>query len=244
MAQVRRVIHTREGVDIVLLFLGDAARFLSVVLDFWARYLPTALGKLRIPTALSSKLATGGNIAATQAHVSRLLPIIEEWAIVNRLWGVLDSVVATKELVTGLVDHRRKGEPVATADEALATVNLVATMSFNICEASSWLAAKGILSWSPQKQETFMYAAARSWAVTTCVDLTRTLIGLYKVTKTANKDKGESSSLRNKLCVDVAWVAVMLHWSVRGGLYPDVVASILSVFSSFGTLKEVWKETA
>jgi hypothetical protein len=172
--------------------------------------------------------------------------MLNEWQIMNRLFGVLDMCMAAKDLIKRVSADRSAGKPVKKLDVAIQASQTLCLTSFHVSEAIGFLSTRGILKRSAKSEEKLTFLAIRSWAAFTLIEIGRlsldwmnTMQDKEKLATKTWKAKWKSDMLQN-----LAWASVSIHWSLRDGLIPEAFVSPLAVFATWSLVKDAWKNAA
>ncbi|RKL39391.1 hypothetical protein BFJ72_g6865 [Fusarium proliferatum] len=191
-----------------------------------------------------NSMATSTTRAANGSRA--LCAMLDEWQIMNRLFGVLDMWKAARDLIRGISAERSAGKHVKTLDIGIQVSQILCLSSFHVSEAIGFLSSKGILKRSAKSEERLTFLAIRSWAAFTMIEIGRlslewmnTMQDKEKLATKTWKAKWKSDMLQN-----LAWASVATHWSLRDGLIPEVFVSPLAVFATWSLVKDAWKNAA
>ncbi|SCV58289.1 uncharacterized protein FFB14_15543 [Fusarium fujikuroi] len=251
LSHLHRTIESRESRDVVLLFAGEAIRLVTFIMDLLASYLQKLQSKKLKGLSKSFFTITHINSMATSttraANCSRALcAMLDEWQIMNRLFGVLDMWKAARDLITRISAERSAGKPVKKLDIGIQASQILCLSSFHVSEAIGFLSSKGILKRSAKSEEKLTFLAIRSWAAFTMIEIGRlslewmnTMQDKEKLATKTWKAKWKSDMLQN-----LAWVSVATHWSLTDGLIPEAFVSPLAVFATWSLVKGAWKNAA
>ncbi|KAM0217664.1 hypothetical protein ACHAPQ_010317 [Fusarium lateritium] len=170
--------------------------------------------------------------------------MLDEWQMMNRLWGVLDMWMATRELMTQISSRVSTGASIKPVDVAIQASQILCLTSFHICEATSFLASKGVSKLSAKAQDKLSLLAIRSWTAFTMVEIGRLSLDRFHTTYDKEKLGADEYTWRKDMLQNLAWLSVSLHWSVRDGLMPEGLVSPLAVFATWSLVKDAWRESA
>ncbi|KAF4468535.1 pisatin demethylase [Fusarium albosuccineum] len=255
IAKLHRAIYSRNGLDVTLLFTGEVARLLTVVLVLIHQStqgaqqsrLPGgavkyALSKIPRTWGLGKAFASCSGQASTRMRA--LSDILEEWQMMHRLCGLLDVWASVKELVWRSTTDAHK-EPTQRLKFWIEALQSLSLTSFHVCEATALLSSKRFLAWSEPMQERLSYLSIRSWAAFTFLDLARLLLDKPKLDASESKvHDNRNIAWRKEFLRTLAWAPVTVHWGLRGGLLPEIIASLLAVYATSGLMEEVWQDIA
>lgn len=248
LSHLHRTIESRDRRDVVLLFAGEAMRLLSFVLKLLSSHLSKAKNINHL-----QKLLCGCRIKSIAASTARaahyaiaFTTMLDEWQMMNRLWGVLDMWMTAREIKTQISRRASMIDSIKPIDVAIQASQTLCLTSFHICEAASFLSSKGITNLSAKTQERLSFFAIRSWTTFTMVEVGRLLLdGLHS---THDNEKAATDDWkvrwRKDMLQNLAWLSVSVHWSLRKGLLPESLVSPLAAFATWSLVKDAWNEAA
>ncbi|KAH6896815.1 hypothetical protein B0T10DRAFT_475163 [Thelonectria olida] len=260
ITRVDRLIHSREGLDITLLFAAEATRLLGAVLELLSK--AASLKSTRVFVALASILPRPILRALSSAFSCRqfttsardiserlqtLVVILEEWQILSRLWGLLDIWMSTKDAGDESSQVQNDEQSVTKLDTALVVMHRISLASFHLSEATAWLSSKNVLKWSPEVQDRLLEWAARSWGAFTGVELARLLVEWYRKRQAGDGPDHDEwrHQWRKEFMQNLAWAPLALHWSrLPEGWLPEILVALFGIYPAMGYMKEIWKDTA
>ncbi|KAF4960860.1 hypothetical protein FGADI_693 [Fusarium gaditjirri] len=251
LSHLHRAIEPREGRDVVLLFAGEAIRLVTFIMDLLASYLQKLQSK-RLK-GLSNSFFTISHINSMAASTTQvascsraLCAMLDEWQIMNRLFGILDMWKAAQELIKRVSADRSAGNGVKKLDVGIQASQILCLTSFHVSEAIGFLSTRGILKRSAKSEEKLTFLAIRSWAAFTMIEIGRlsldwmsTMQDKEKLATKTWKAKWKSDMLQN-----MAWASVAIHWSLRNGLIPEALVSPLAVFATWSLVNDAWNNAA
>ncbi|KAF5677825.1 hypothetical protein FCIRC_6646 [Fusarium circinatum] len=251
LSHLHRTIESRESRDVFLLFAGEAVRLVTFIMDLLASYLQKLQSKRLKGLSKSFFKISHINSMATSttraANCSRALcAMLDEWQIMNRLFGVLDMWKASRDLIKRISAERSALKPMNKMDIGIQASQILCLTSFHVSEAIGFLSSKGIVKRSAESEEKLTFLAIRSWAAFTMIEIGRlslewmdTMQDREKLATKTWKAKWKSDMLQN-----LAWASVATHWSLRNGLIPEALVSPLAVFATWSLVKDAWKNAA
>src|SRR6478735_9016523 len=137
LSHLHRTIESREGRDVVLLFAGEAIRLVTFIMDLLASYLQR-LQSQRLK-GLSKSFFTKSHINSMATSTTRvanysraLCAMLDEWQIMNRLFGVLDMWKAARDLIKRVSAERSTGKPMKKLDIGIQTSQILCLTSFHV----------------------------------------------------------------------------------------------------------------
>ncbi|KAG4285075.1 hypothetical protein FPRO06_06335 [Fusarium proliferatum] len=181
------------------------------------------------------------------ANCSRALcAMLDEWQIMNRLFGVLDLWKAARDLVRRVSSEQSAGKHVKKLDVGIQVSQIFCLSSFHVSEAIGFLSSKGIIKRSAKSEEKLTFLAIRSWAAFTMIEIGR--LSLEWMNAMQDKEKLATKTWKAKwksdMLQNLAWASVATHWSLRDGLIPEAFVSPLAVFATWSLVKDAWKNAA
>ncbi|KAI1010608.1 hypothetical protein LB503_004948 [Fusarium chuoi] len=251
LSHLHRTIESRESRDVVLLFAGEAVRLLTFIMDLLASYLHKLQSKRLKGLTKSFLTMSHINSMATSttraANCSRALcAMLDEWQMMNRLFGVLDMWKTARDLIRRISTERSAGTPVKKLDVGVQVSQILCLSSFHVSEAIGFLSSKGILKRSAKSEEKLTFLAIRSWAAFTMIEIGR--LSLEWMNTVQDKEKLATKTWKTKwksdMLQNLAWASVATHWSLRDGLIPEACVSPLAVFATWSLVKDAWKNAA
>ncbi|KAF5568677.1 hypothetical protein FNAPI_50 [Fusarium napiforme] len=251
LSHLLRTIESRESRDVVLLFAGEAVRLVTFIMDLLASYLQKLQGKRLNGLSKSFFKISHINSMATSttraANCSRALcAMLDEWQIMNRLFGVLDMWKAARDLIRRISAERSAGNPLNKTDIGIQASQILCLSSFHVSEAISFLSSKGILKRSAKSEEDLTFLAIRSWAAFTMIEIGRLSLEWMVIMQDKEKlaTKTWKAKWKSDMLQNLAWASVASHWSLRDGLIPEAFVSPLAVFATWSLVKDAWKNAA
>ncbi|KAI9810528.1 MAG: hypothetical protein M1827_006201 [Pycnora praestabilis] len=258
IAHLNRILSTPSGTDTTLLVLNYTLLLLSTQLRTLSTLrlrraahalatkasdslLPGETFVATIATAPSSKLLR------TSASFKALSDLIGDFRIFVRLWGLLGIWQWAASVV--------REPPSDGVLRGLAYAQLVVNTFYQGLENAAYLASKGVVGLSPQRENRYWLWSSRFWMMHVVLDLGR----LYRV-KQLRDSRGESVTEEEKegkvlrrrvegtwwreLGVNVAYAPLTLHWSLEDGVCGDGWVGALGAVAGVLGFRELWRETA
>ncbi|CAH0003498.1 unnamed protein product [Clonostachys byssicola] len=262
------LLHTREGHDVTLWFLGEATRLVAVLLDtlsqsdtfrhpkeslLFGPWLKLA-AKLRLPWGLTPRASTRLPLSAISGRAAErmgvLADILEDWQILNRFWGLLDMWVAIKTLLADTLRSLREKKPVNWPDTLGRALEHLCLVGYHFGEATAWLTGRRFLGWSTKMQEKMALLSVRSWAGYLVLVMIRRLAQLMpqRIDGSSEKrapewDAQSKKEWNREFFNNLAWFPVAISLSVPGGLLPPTLTSILAFNASVRPVRDIWEDT-
>lgn len=248
LSHLHRTIESRDRRDVVLLFAGEAMRLLSFILTLLSSHLSKVKNIKHLKRLLcgSRMKSIAASTARAANYTIAFTTMLDEWQMMNRLWGVLDMWMAAREIKTQISKRASISDPVNPIDVAIQVSQTLCLTSFHICEAASFLSSKGITNLSAKTQERLSFFAIRSWTAFTMVEVGRLLLDGQHTPHDKEKVATDDWKVRwrKNMLQNLAWLSVSVHWSLRNGLLPESLVSPLAVFATWSLVKDAWKEAA
>lgn len=251
LSHFHRAIDTREGHDVTLLFAGELTRMLATFLEYLGngvnlsdRKIITAFGsKLVKAWACTRSLASLSGQAASRMQI--LSDFFEDWATLNRLWGLLDVWMSARKLYAQLANDDGL-ESISLVDTVIEASKILSLGAFHICEAGAVLASKKVLVLSVKARERLQLVAIRSWAVFTFLELGQLLLQKFRLSR--NQESGASpdwlKQWKKELFANLAWAPVTVNAGTVNGILPQLLIDILGVYATASLFRDRWIETA
>ncbi|KAF5632690.1 hypothetical protein F52700_6226 [Fusarium sp. NRRL 52700] len=251
LSHLHRTIESRESRDVVLLFAGETVRLVTFIMDMLASYLQRLQSqRLKVRRKSFFTISHLNSMAMSTTRVANcsraLCTMLDEWQIMNRLFGVLDMWKAAQDLIKRISTERSAGNPVKKLDTGIQASQILCLTSFHVSEAIGFLSSRGIIKRSAKSEEELTFLAIRSWAAFTMIEIGRlslewmnTMQDKEKLATKTWKAKWKSDMLQN-----LAWASVASHWSLRDGLIPEAFVSPLAVFATWSLVKDAWRNAA
>ncbi|VUC27368.1 unnamed protein product [Clonostachys rosea] len=260
------LLHTREGNDVTLWFLGEATRLIAVLLNILSQsdtfrrpseslllgpWLKLA-AKLRLPWGLTPRASIPVSAISGRAaeRMGVLADILEDWQILNRLWGLLDMWVATRALLTDTLRSLREKKPVNWPDSLGRALENLCLVGYHFGEATAWLTGRKFLGWSTKMQEKMALLSVRSWAGYLILVMIRRLAQRLPQQTDSSPDKHtheldeqSKKEWNREFFNNLAWFPVAVSLSVPGGLLPSTLTSILAFNASVRPVRDIWEDT-
>ncbi|KAH7120533.1 hypothetical protein EDB81DRAFT_814364 [Dactylonectria macrodidyma] len=246
ISHIHRAVESREGHELALLTVGEAARLVAAILGPLGKAAsrPSIHGSTSFAAKLRpARLRLGAVAIGTSARLYSILEVLEEWQLMIRMWGLLDMWMSAKELVQEKLTakHHTLSDVFETTISALQTLSMTA---FHIFEATACLSIAKVLAWPPHMQGKLMTWAARCWATFTFIEVIRHLFQWSQKSK-ADVDYAEwKGEWKTEFLRNLAWVPYTMHWSMPDGLLPDAFLALSGLYPCVGIMRDIWRETA
>ena len=258
LSHLHRCMKTRGGTDVVLLFITYALRFTGAIIDDVTRaslrHSARKLIDLFYILPPSSTVVLSGAPAPPlaafaiqlSARIKALVAMLGEWRTMNRMWGVMGMYFAAKELLKRFRAEKAEGKPTERFNTAVEASQIALLTTYHICEATAWLSHKGVLGWSPQVQGRLSMWSVKAWATYVAFDITKMLVQRARRVDSADaqENKKWKTEWTKEFLRTSSWAPLTVHWSVPGGLLPEVLVAFFALYPSAGYMKDLWRDTA
>ncbi|CAM1510370.1 Fc.00g007050.m01.CDS01 [Cosmosporella sp. VM-42] len=260
ISHLHRCMRTRGGTDLVLLFITYSLRLTGAVLDGLSR---TALRhSARKLVALLYQLPPSSTVVLSGApapplaalalrfnvRLQALIAMLGEWRTMNRLWGLMGMYFTAKELLARKRAEKAEGKPSDKFNTAVEAGQIAALTAYHLFEATVWLSTKKVLAWSPKAQARMSAWSVKSWAAYVAMEITRMLVDRARKNKSVDEkaevDVKWYENWNKEFLRTAAWAPLTVHWSLPGGLLPEIVVAFLAVYPSTGLMRDLWRSTA
>lgn len=258
LAHLHRCTKTRGGTDVVLLFVTYSLRFTSAVLDDASRtVLRHTAHKLidlfyKLPPSSTIVLAgaPAPPLAALalqlSARIKALVGMLGEWRTMNRMWGVMGMYFAAKELLRRKRAEKAEGKPTEVFDTAVEASQVALLTIYHVSEATAWLSHKGVFGFSPQAQGRMSMWSVKSWATYVVIDIIKMFV--QRIRRVKSTDEAENKKFKAEWIKDflrtASWAPLTVHWSLPGGLLPEILVAFFALYPSTGYMRDLWRDTA
>jgi len=261
VSHLSRILSTPSGTDTFLMTICysslAASRLLSSIslhrLHAAARKLMSAASDLPANTTIiieTGSLRTPLLIRLSNS-LKALSDLIGDFRIFVRLWGLLGIWKWGKSLLDD--------PPADLVLKRIAWAQVLVNVLYQFLENGAYLASKGVLEWSADKQTKAWIWSSRFWAAHVALDFWRLAherdirrAKLIKAMREGNaskvaKERGrlqEEKAWRKDMVVNLAYAPLTVHWSLEKGIVGDVWVGLLGAVAGVAGLRELWKETS
>ncbi|KAF4975126.1 hypothetical protein FZEAL_8041 [Fusarium zealandicum] len=263
LVHLHRCVRTRGGTDTVLLFSTYAAQLVGAILGILGRTsLRYSASKLveqafKLPPSSTVNLSTvsAPRLAALALSLSQRIQgftcMLSEWRTMNRMWGVVATYLAARDLVLRLRGQKQdengeKAPPPDRFNTFIDVVQILLNAGYHCGEAAWWLTSKGATSISTKTGEKIGLLSAQSWSAWVFVELFRLLV--ERARRIPSGDFTVEEEWKTKWKADfigiLPWAPLSAHWGTDGGFLPDLVVGALASWPSFNMMRALWRQTA
>jgi len=128
---------------------------------------------------------------------------------------------------------------------------VAANVAYQYLENGAYLASKGVLGWSKEKQMKAWVWSSRFWMLHVGLDFVRlwkearlrSAKGKGKEGVEGVEESGWKAKWRREMVVNVAWAPLTLHWSLEEGFVGDFWVGLLGSVAGLTGFRELWKTT-
>jgi len=251
LSHLSRVLSTPSGTDTFLLTICYTSLLSSSVLSSLSLHRIHAATRRLISQAIDLPPNTTVIIDTSSLHASRLLmtsrrlkalgELISDFRIFVRLWGLLSIYNWGKRVYNS--------PPADVLVRRIVYTQVVSNIAFQYLENGAYLASKGVLGWSKEKQSRAWIWSSRFWMLHVGLDLVR----LWReASLRAQKGKSNPGSdeenkwtetWRREMVVNAAWFPLTLHWSLEQGYASDFWIGVLGSVAGLAGFRELWRTT-
>ncbi|RFU27257.1 hypothetical protein B7463_g9072, partial [Scytalidium lignicola] len=261
--KLSRILETSSGTDTVLLTVCYTSLLSSTLLKSLSiRQLQRAVRQI-IEKAISLPPNTTVVIDTSSIPPSRLLiaserlkafsEVISDFRIFVRLWGLIGVWKWGK----GVWNNPPKDGLV----RSIAYAQVLSILIYQYLENGAYLATKGVLKWSKEKENNVWIWSSRFWMAFVGLDLIRLIReytlkrkrsvaeetstdGEKKKISTEQEETEWVATWRRELIVNLAWAPLTLHWSLETGLVSDFWVGLFGSVAGVVGLKRLWEITS
>ncbi|OBS24656.1 hypothetical protein FPOA_05196 [Fusarium poae] len=267
ISHLNRAMHTRDSHDAIILFLACATHFIATALEtpvserltHWMTRLSSLLLK-NMPTRLSTSISfskLGSHMTTARAYrlffaerARAVSNVFDDWQIITRLWGLLAMWAESKDYIVSLMrtrdvnkerDENPKDYLIGKSIRATYILGLLSYLSF---ENLAWLTRRGVFRRSEERESKLVIWSLKGWGVYVFSELAQ-LFHDRSLKNRGLKDEDDASAVqwRRKLVQMLIYGPVTVHW-IKGGVFPEVLASFLVAYAEYITVQGLWKEVA
>jgi hypothetical protein len=158
-----------------------------------------------------------------------------------RLWGLLSIYNWGKRVYSS--------PPKDALARGVVYTQVASNLAYQYLENGAYLASKGVLGWSKEKQTRAWIWSSRFWMLHVGLDFVRlwreanlrTLKG--KAKEGSDEDNKWISKWRKEMVVNAAWAPLTLHWSLEEGFAGDFWVGLLGSVAGVAGFRELWRIT-
>lgn len=259
ITQLSRIFSTPSGTDKFLLVLGYSSLAASSILKSIslhslqnaARKLVSAVTSLPPNTTViidTAAIRTPRLLRLSQS-LKALSDLIGDFRIFVRLWGLLGIWQWGKSLLNN--------PPADLTLKRIAWAQVFVNVLYQYLENVAYLASKGVLGWSAERQGRAWVWSSRFWAAHVGLEFWR--LGYERAVRQAQRKKIENENLETKehlkertataanswsrdMVVNLAYAPLTVHWSLEKGFIGDMWVGVLGTAAGAAGLAELWKD--
>jgi hypothetical protein len=264
ISHLSKILSTPSGTDTVLLTICYTSLLTSSVLSSisLARIHRLALETIEKAISLppnttviidthNSRIPTS-RLLVTAQRLKALSSLISDFRIFVRLWGLLGIWNWGKAVMNT--------PPKDLFIRRIAQLQVLVNVFYQYLENYAYLSSKGVLGWSPEKQNKAWIWSSRFWMAHVGLDFLR-LAREYAVREergtdderrkdgghgAVRTDRGERewwTKWRREMLVNGAWAPLTLHWSLEKGILGDFGVGVFGSVAGVVRFRELWKNT-
>lgn len=158
-----------------------------------------------------------------------------------RLWGLVSIYNWGKRIYNS--------PPGDVLIRRIVYTQVASNIAFQCLENGAYLASKGVLGWSKEKQARAWIWSSRFWVLHVGLDFVR----LWREARLrSSKGKAKEGSdeenewvakWRREMVVNAAWAPLTLHWSLEEGFASDLWVGVLGSVAGLAGFRELWRTT-
>lgn len=219
-----------------------------------ASALPPSTTILITPSAAKALSLQTPRLLRLSQSLRALSSLISDFRIFVRLWGLL----AIWEWGSGVL-KQAQGEGDRTL-RGIAFAQVAVNVAFQALENGAYLASKGVLGWSTERQNSAWVWSSRFWAAHVGLDLWKLVcerrirgreararaVGRGEKVDAEEEEEKRAwlAGWRKRVLVNMAWAPLTMHWSVEDGLISDLWVGMFGSVAGVVGMSELWKKTA
>ncbi|KAK0384905.1 hypothetical protein NLU13_7384 [Sarocladium strictum] len=259
LCHLNRVVQTRSGHDLTLLWLSYSSNFAADLLNLLAQP-PTAAKNnaiLRTILSVTELVIRPGSLPAAlalqfAARLKAFTGTLAEIRIFARLWGLLGLYFGAK----AAAEKRRAAaaagaSPDARFDTVISHAQLVSLVTYQALENISYLSSRKVIPLSPYLTGRLGKWSVRSWMVYIGLELGKLLVERAKRVpnraydaESVKKEKEWRANWRKEFLRTLAWAPLTVNWSCEQPFLPSLAVSALAFYPSMGMMRDLWRAKA
>ncbi|KAE9370373.1 hypothetical protein N431DRAFT_426744 [Stipitochalara longipes BDJ] len=251
IAHLSRVLSTPSGTDTFLLTICYTSLLGSSLLSSLSLHRIRAASRRLISQAIALPPNTTVIINTSSLPSSRLLiasrrlkalsELISDFRIFVRLWGLLSIYNWGKRVYNS--------PPIDTLVRRIVYTQVISNIAYQYLENGAYLASKGVLGWSKEKQTRAWVWSSRFWMLHVGLDFVRlwrearlrALKG--KSSPWSDEENKWTEKWRREMVVNAAWAPLTLHWSLEEGFASEFWVGVLGSVAGLAGFRELWRTT-
>jgi hypothetical protein len=251
IAHLSRILSTSSGTDTFLLTVCYTSLLSSSLLSSLSLHRIRAAARRFISQAIALPPNTTVIIDTSALPPSRLLiasarlkalsELISDFRIFVRLWGLISIYNWGKRVYSS--------PPQDVFVRRIVFTQVASNIAYQYLENGAYLASKGVLCWSKEKQTKAWIWSSRFWMLHVGLDFVRlwkeaklqTLKGKQK--ERSDEESKWTAKWRREMVVNAAWAPLTLHWSLEKGFAGDFWVGLLGSVAGLAGFRELWRTT-
>jgi len=167
-----------------------------------------------------------------------LSDVISDFRIFARLWGLLGIWAWGGAVLSN--------PPTDAVLRSIAVAQVAINALYQVLENGAYLASKGVLKWSKEKQNWAWILSSKCWAAHVALEGGRLgwLAWKERQRKSGDETMGmkeeDKQRWKRELGVTAAYAPLTIHWSIESGVLSDTWVGLLGSVAGWIRLKQVW----
>jgi hypothetical protein len=259
LSHLHRVVQTRSGNDLTLLWLTYTSNLTGDLLNLIAQPPAAATNNaiLRTILSLTGVILRPGSLPAAvalqlAARFKALAGTLSEVRVFGRLWGLLGIYFGAKAAAEKRRAAGSKGaSPDARFDAFISHAQLISLVVYQSLENLSYLSNRKVIPLSPYLTGRLGKWSVRSWMVYIGLELGKMLVERAKRVpnraydaEAVKEEKEWRTNWHKEFLRTLAWAPLTVNWSVEQPFLPSLAVSALAFYPSMGMMKDLWKAKA
>ncbi|TAQ90634.1 hypothetical protein B7494_g1040 [Chlorociboria aeruginascens] len=249
ITHLTKILSTRSGTDTLLLTICYSSLLSSSILSSISLHRLHSSARQIIEKAIalppnttiiidsSSTFPTSSLLILSQ-RLKTFSTLVSDVRMFARLWGLLFIWKWGKSI--------RDNPPKDTVIRGIGYAQVLVNVLYQYLENGAYLSSKGVLGWSPQKQNRAWVWSSRFWMMHVGLDFWR----LWRETVIREQgEKGEGDEMwtekwRREVLVNAAYAPLTVHWSLEQGLVSPFWVGLFGSIAGAAGLRNLWRVTS
>ncbi|KAL2202691.1 hypothetical protein CC79DRAFT_1165178 [Sarocladium strictum] len=258
LSHVSRVVQTRSGNDLTLLWLTYGSNFTADILNLVAAPPVAATNNavLRAILSLTGLILRPGSLPAAfalkfAARLKAFAGTLSEVRIFARLWGLLGIYMGAKAAAAARRDPKAASSPDARFNTIISHAQLISLVIYQSLENISYLSSRKVIPLSPYLTGRLGKWSVRSWMVYIGLELGKMLTERARRVpnraydaESVKEEKEWRKNWHTEFLRTLAWAPLTVNWSVEQPFLPALATSTLAFYSASGMMKDLWRAKA
>ncbi|CAL3966409.1 hypothetical protein PZA11_003071 [Diplocarpon coronariae] len=243
LSRLSNILASPSQTDALLLTIGYSSLLVSSLLanislprirlqalSLIEKAINLPLGK---PLSISTSEFLPSLLLITSQRLKAFSALISDFRIFVRLWGLVSLYTWGRSTWT-----QGGGDSIA---RGIAAAQVLINIAFQSLENGAYLASKGVLGWSGEKQGRAWVWSSRFWAAHVGLEFVR--LGRERVVRGKGGKKEEEGWWR-ELVVNAAYAPLTIHWSLKKGLMSELWVGVFGSVVGVVKMREIWRQSA